>query len=48
MTRGVAGMTGFVAKAMISVGKGGRTGHATVPEGNLRTPPTRTKGQREE
>lgn len=47
MTRGVAGMTGLVAKGMASVGKGGRGDELMVPEKRLRIWPTRTKGQRE-
>lgn len=46
MTRGVAGITGFAAKAMMSVGNGGSGEQATVPEKRLRMWANRTQGQR--
>lgn len=46
MTRGVAGIMGFAAKGIMSMGKGGRGEQATVPEKRLRTWASRRKGQR--
>lgn len=47
MTRGVAGIRGLAAKAMMfGAGKGGRGEQATVPEKRLRIWASRTKGQR--